>query len=60
LIDIIIVFNSALQDEDFKTIDNRKEIAIDYIQGWFLLDVFAILPFTEILTAFGKREKGGS
>jgi hypothetical protein len=31
LMDIIIIFNSATQDDDFRTIDDRKLIACDYI-----------------------------
>jgi hypothetical protein len=34
--------------------DNRKEIAIAYITGWFFLDVFAIVPFAEVFEAFGS------
>lgn len=31
LVDILVVFNSVVLDEDFKTIDNRKKLACDYI-----------------------------
>ena len=48
LVDIIINFNSAYQDDDFKTIEDRKRIAAEYIFGWFFLDVFAIVPFSEL------------
>lgn len=58
LIDIIIIFNSAVQDEDFITIDDRKEIALMYLSGWFLLDVFAIIPFSEMMS--GNQEQGSS
>ena len=58
LIDIFVIFNSALQDEDFKTIDDRKQIACEYLQGWFLLDVFAILPLENIFDLFGKEDSG--
>ena len=56
LVDIIINFNSAYQDDDFKTIEDRKRIALDYIFGWFLLDIFAIIPFTE-LAQIGKKDQ---
>lgn len=26
-------------------VDDRKEIAINYLKGWFLLDVMAVIPF---------------
>ena len=45
LVDIIIVFFSATQDDDFRTCDDRKQIAKDYLFGWFFLDLFAIVPF---------------
>lgn len=56
LIDILIAFNSVLLDEDFKTIDNRKQLACNYINGWFFLDVFAIFPFTEIFMLVGSNQ----
>lgn len=62
LIDIIIIFNSAFYDEDFRTIDNRKTIAKTYFSSWFFLDIFAIIPFQEIFIMTGRRniEDGGS
>jgi hypothetical protein len=45
LIDIIIIFNSAFEDEDFNIIDDRKKLATTYIKSWFFIDVFAIVPF---------------
>lgn len=44
-IDIIVVFFSAYYNEDFKIIEDRKRIAIEYLKGWFLLDLVAIIPF---------------
>ena len=58
LVDIIIIFFSAYQDEDFKTIDNRNVIACAYIQSWFFLDVFAIIPFSSILESSGSSGNG--
>jgi len=43
--DIIITFNSAFYDEDFQIVSDRKLIAINYIRSWFLVDLFAIIPF---------------
>ena len=61
LADIIIIFFSATQDDDFRTNDDRKQIAKDYIFGWLLLDIFAIVPFQEIFMIFGKsNNQGGS
>ena len=45
LIDIVIIFNAAYEDEDFNMIDDRKVIATTYIKSWFFIDIFAIVPF---------------
>ena len=57
--DIFVIFNSAIQDEDFVTIEDRKDIAISYIYGWFFLDVFAIIPFSEFMT-IGSQKSGSN
>lgn len=46
-LDIIIIFFSAFYDENFQIVDNFKDIARNYIFGWFLLDLMAITPFDE-------------
>ena len=51
LVDIIIIFNTAYQDEFFKLITNRKVIAKNYLTGWFTIDLVAIIPFNLILQA---------
>ena len=43
-IDMILIFNTAFYDEDFKMIQHRGIIAFTYIRGWFLIDLLAILP----------------
>ena len=45
LIDILVIFNTAYYNEDSEIIDNRKEIASDYLKGWFIIDLLAIIPF---------------
>ena len=45
-IDMVMSFFTSYQpggDEEEQT--NRKEIAIHYLRTWFILDLFAILPF---------------
>lgn len=44
-VDIIIIFNTAYYDEDFKTVDDRRAIANGYLKSWFLIDVLSIVPF---------------
>lgn len=48
-IDIFVCFNTAFFNEDQVLIDNRKKIAIQYMQGWFLIDILSIMPFDIIL-----------
>lgn len=46
---MIVSFNTAIQDEDYNIIDNRKAIAKNYLLGWFLIDLVAIFPLNLIL-----------
>ena len=49
--DILIIFNTAYFDENFKVVDDRKVIAYKYLTGWFFIDLMSILPFDLILNA---------
>lgn len=49
-LDIIVTFNTALLDEDFRIIDNRKIISVKYLKGWFTVDLLAIVPFDKMFT----------
>jgi hypothetical protein len=49
LIDIIIIFNTATYDYDLFIIEDRKEIACDYLGSWFIIDLLSIIPFDKIL-----------
>lgn len=51
LLDIIIIFNTAYYTDDYDLIDSRKEIACNYLNGWFSIDFIAIIPFDVILEA---------
>jgi hyperpolarization activated cyclic nucleotide-gated potassium channel 1 len=44
LIDIIVAFFSAFEDFDLKINDNLKDIAINYLKGWFFIDFISIFP----------------
>lgn len=50
-IDIVIVFFSAFYNSSFKIIDEMKLIAQDYLYGWFLIDIVAIIPFDFIFSS---------
>lgn len=55
-LDIGVIFFSAFFDDDFQLIDNIKEIARNYIVGWFILDLLAITPFSE----FTPKDQNGN
>lgn len=42
--DMILIFNTAFYDDDFKMIQHRGLIALTYIRGWFFIDLLAIFP----------------
>ena len=44
LVDIIINFFSAYEDEYYATQDDFKVIAKTYLRGWFIVDLLAIVP----------------
>jgi hypothetical protein len=56
---MIIIFNTAYYQEDFKMIEDRKEIAKDYLRQWFAIDLVAILPFDLIMKLFTNEEASG-
>ena len=54
LIDIFIIFNSAVYDDNFEIIDDRAQIIQEYLKGWFAVDVIAIFPFELIIGKDGE------
>lgn len=57
LLDIIIIFNTVIYDEDYVLVENRKDIANNYLRGWFFIDFLAILPLDFIMAASSKNVK---
>lgn len=55
-IDMILIFNTAYYDEDFKMIQHRGVIAFTYFKGWFLIDLMAIFPIGQIQKLMPKPE----
>lgn len=45
---MILIFNTAYYDEDFKMIQHRGVLAVTYFRGWFLVDLLAIFPIGHI------------
>lgn len=56
LIDILFSFNTALIDEDFESIEDRKTITLIYLKGWFIVDIMAILPFELLFGGSGMND----
>lgn len=42
--DMVLIFNTAYYDNNYKIIDNRKQIAISYLKTWFGIDIISVTP----------------
>ena len=49
LCDIFVNMFSAYEDQDLRIQDDRKLIVLNYLRGWFFIDIIAILPIEAIL-----------
>jgi len=59
IIDMILCFLTAYDDEDFQVHDDTKEIAYNYIVSWFFIDLLALIPFDLIISsAQGDQDTG--
>ena len=52
--DIFLIFNSAFFDDNQQLITQRSTIAKDYLLGWFLIDLVAIVPFEWFVGSSGS------
>ena len=52
--DMIIIFNTAIYDDDFYIITDRAKITNDYLSSWFVLDLFCILPLDYLIRGGGS------
>ena len=55
-IDILLNFRTTFVNKKGEVVSDPKSIAVNYMRGWFLLDLVAALPFdlvyaTEVHTA---------
>lgn len=55
VLDIFINFISAYQDAEYNVVDQRKEIAKNYLNSWFLLDLIAVVPFDLFFQTNGNQ-----
>jgi len=53
LLDILVTFNTMHYDSDFVLVNQRGQIAKEYMRGWFTIDTVAILPFDLIMDGVG-------
>lgn len=64
-IDIFLTFNTSYSDSvNMKEIYDRKKIALNYLKGWFLIDLISIVPFDKLanfnnVTAIAKFARIG-
>ena len=54
LLDMVIIFNTAIIDEEMNIISDRGVIASDYLAAWFWIDLVAILPFDLVIKSNGE------
>lgn len=43
----------------YLTIDDRKTLAIEYITGWFIIDLLSIVPFDLIVALVSSQDASG-
>lgn len=57
IIDIILTFFTTYIDEKGNLVTNLKKIRLDYLKGWFLLDVAASFPYSILVLQIGSESK---
>ena len=56
-IDLVLMFFTTLPaTERTQQIDNRRKIIINYLTGWFIIDLSSILPFDSLLTSYRTKK----
>lgn len=55
-VDLVLNFFFAYYDDKEDIVDNRKKISMDYLKGWFFIDLLTILPISQIMNTanYGK------
>jgi hyperpolarization activated cyclic nucleotide-gated potassium channel 2 len=53
IIDLFVNFITAYENEDKRVEDRLGKIVVNYLSGWFLLDLFACIPFQFIFNTEG-------
>ena len=60
LLDVIINFLTALEDDSGDYLTNRKVIAKEYLTTWFLIDFISCFPISFILSQFNSGVNGSA
>jgi hypothetical protein len=59
IFDIFFNFFAAFTEEDGSLVVKNKQIAINYMKGWFFFDLMASFPFEEVIN-FTVKYKANS
>jgi len=55
LLDILLTFFTSYTDPiSNQEVTDLKLVAVNYIKGWFLIDVFSIFPFEQLIDTVGN------
>ena len=60
MLDMVLLFNIMVQDRNGVWHANRKRIAINYLTGFFIIDLCSILPFWITPFIFNDEEARAS
>lgn len=58
LLDMLVVFNTVYYDGEMNLVEDRKEICVTYLKGWFMIDLLAIVPFDKLFQLSGGNFNG--
>ena len=59
-LDIFATFFKAYQREDFGMEHDLKTVAVNYLKGWFAIDLMAVIPFDVIMNDIQSIGSEGS
>ncbi|XP_021699751.1 potassium voltage-gated channel subfamily H member 8 isoform X4 [Aedes aegypti] len=48
IVDILVNFRTTYVSRKGEVVSNSKSIAVNYLRGWFMVDLFAALPFDHL------------
>jgi hypothetical protein len=58
--DLVMNMLSTYYDEDGKLVRKRKDVLLNYLKGWFIIDLLACLPMDLIFEAIWGTQKNSS